>query len=99
MVNEIVDILIDNAHRHGAGAITLAVRRFDAWLALDVADEGSGFQDDRETTTNGHGGEHGIGLNLARALAHAEGGRLMLPSSGPRPVVTLMLPRDRPPAS
>jgi len=91
VVNEIVDILVDNAHRHGAGAVTLAVRRLDKWLALDVADEGGGFA---ATGANGDTGDdrrHGIGLSLARSLAHAEGGRLVLPSPGRRPAVTLML--------
>ena len=92
VVDEIVDILVDNAHRHGAGAVTVGVRRVDAWLVLDVADEGSGFAGDGQAGTNGGDGEHGIGLNLARSLAHAEGGRLLVPSTGARPVVTLMLP-------
>ena len=69
VVDEIVDILVDNAHRHGAGAVTVGVRRVDAWLVLDVADEGSGFASERPAGTNGSDGEHGIGLGKIDFLA------------------------------
>jgi signal transduction histidine kinase len=88
VVNEIVDVLVDNAHRHGTGAITLGLRRVDAWWALEVADQGPGFAD---TDRTAHHDGHGIGLELARSLAHGEGGRVVVSSSGPGPVVTLML--------
>jgi signal transduction histidine kinase len=93
VVDEIVDVLVDNARVHGAGAVTLTVRELDGWLALDVADQGAGFHGDpeqamsRRPAANGHG----IGLGLARTLAHAEGGRLVVTSPGPEPVLTLLL--------
>jgi signal transduction histidine kinase len=93
VVDEIVDVLVDNAHVYGAGAVTLTVRELDGWLALDVADQGPGFAGDpehamsRRPTADGHG----IGLALARTLAYAEGGRLIVTSPGPEPVLTLLL--------
>jgi signal transduction histidine kinase len=94
VVDEILDVLLDNAHVHGAGAVTLTVRELDGWLALDVADQGAGFADDPELALSRRPGAdgHGIGLALARELAHAEGGRLVVTSAGPAPVLTLLLP-------
>jgi signal transduction histidine kinase len=95
VVDEILDVLLDNAHVHGRGAVTLTVRDVDGWLALDVADEGAGFAGDPELamTRRARGDGHGIGLALARELAHTEGGRIVATSAGPRPVLTLLLAR------
>jgi signal transduction histidine kinase len=93
VVSEILDVLLDNACRHGQGEVSVAIRDMGKWVAIDVGDEGPGLGDDPEQafvrrTTGGEG--HGIGLALARALAHAEGGRLTV-RAGPRPVFTLTL--------
>jgi signal transduction histidine kinase len=97
VVDEIVDVLVDNARVHGAGAVTLTVRELDGWLALDVADQGPGFRDDPERAMSKRPAAdgHGIGLALARTLAHAEGGRLLVTSPGPAPVLTLLLRAER----
>ena len=91
-------MLVANAVRHGRGAVTVRLRPVEGCVVLDVADEGPGFAGDpeaaferRATSANGHG----IGLALARSLAHAEGGRLTVSRAGPSPVVTLTLPRVR----
>jgi signal transduction histidine kinase len=92
VVAEILDVLVDNAHRHGAGPVTVAARRSGEWLAVDVADQGPGFAgigDEflrRAPAVDGHG----IGLSLAQSLAHAEGGQLTLTAARP-PTVTLWL--------
>jgi signal transduction histidine kinase len=101
IVEQILDILLDNALLHGAGTVTICVRAVDRWVAIDVSDEGPGFPDDapdpfeRRTTA---AEAHGIGLALARSLAHAEGGTIALTRAAPAATLTLFLPRsDTPP--
>jgi signal transduction histidine kinase len=96
VADQILDVLVDNARRHGAGAVTLTVRELDGSYALDVADEGAGFPDDphdafvrRAPSADGHG----IGLALARSLAEAEGARLSVTGSGHPTVLTLLIAR------
>jgi signal transduction histidine kinase len=93
VVDEIVDVLIDNARRHGQGPVTLTLRELDGWVALDVADEGPGFPAETEPklSTRPSADGHGIGLGLARTLADAAGGRLVVTRAGPSPVLTLLV--------
>jgi signal transduction histidine kinase len=92
-VRQVVDVLLDNAAVHGRGTVGLAVRDAGTTVAIDVTDEGAGPADPddvfrgRKAAAPGHG----IGLALARALAEAEGGRLVLTRSRP-PVFSLLLP-------
>lgn len=91
---EILDVLLDNAHRHGQGAVRITVRDSSGALALDVSDDGPGITADAETIFERRSGQrdgHGIGLALARSLAHAEGARLVLTRAAPRPVFTLLV--------
>jgi signal transduction histidine kinase len=93
-VRHILDVLLANAQQHGEGDVSVTVRDADTAIAVDVADHGPGVSRPEELfrrrTFRAAG--HGIGLALARALAEAEGGRLMLSRSGPEPVFTLLLP-------
>jgi signal transduction histidine kinase len=93
VVSEVLDVLLDNAARHGAGPVTMTLRRRDGWLAVDVSDEGQGFADVATAfeRRGGDGSGHGIGLALARSLADAEGGRLSIADPGPHPTLTLTL--------
>ncbi|MFE2164362.1 ATP-binding protein [Streptomyces sp. NPDC059447] len=90
-VEQVVDILLDNAHRHGRGTVTVTLRDLETALALDVADEGSADLDPRAIFERGMGDGSGIGLALARQLADAAGGRLSLASTAPTRF-TLLLP-------
>ncbi|MEA2194732.1 MAG: hypothetical protein QOG42_1166 [Solirubrobacteraceae bacterium] len=97
VIREILDVLLDNAERHGDGAVSIGVRLVDAgWAAIDVGDHGAGFPADAESVferRSPDAGGHGIGLALARSLAHAEGGRLTVTEGGASPRVTLVLAR------
>ena len=55
VVREVMDVLIANAEHHGEGAVTLALRAQDGWLALDVTDEGPGFADPERAFLRGAG--------------------------------------------
>ena len=92
-VRQVVDVLLDNAVVHGAGSVGLVVRDAGTTVAIDVTDEGGGPPDADEVFRSRAGGSpgHGIGLALARALAEAEGGRLVLSRASP-PIFSLLLP-------
>lgn len=92
VLREIIDVLLDNAMRHGSGVVEMRVRRVDGSIALDVADEGTGAVPD-EVFARGSGspGGRGIGLALARSLAQVEGAQLRLSRAVP-PVFTLLMP-------
>jgi signal transduction histidine kinase len=89
-VRQIVHVLVDNAVTHGRPPVTVTARDLGNGIAIDVADAGSGIPEDVDVfraPTDGHG----IGLALARSLAEAEGGRLVIRSPSP-PVFSLLLP-------
>jgi signal transduction histidine kinase len=84
-VAQILDVLIDNAILHGAGQIDVTLRRIQGGTAVDVRDEGASIElrDVARIFERGEGDGHGIGLAVARSLAQAEGGRLLLSSFAP----------------
>ncbi len=93
VLGEITEVLMQNAHFHGFGAVTVTVRQLGDTLALEVTDQGPGFGSDPNAAfARGTGQGHGIGLALARSLAHAEGARLQITDPGPGPTVSLLLP-------
>jgi signal transduction histidine kinase len=94
-LRQVLDVLVDNAVRHGAGGITVAVREAGLGVAIDVSDEGEGLGATPENAFERRSPDargHGIGLSLARSLTEAEGGRLVVTAPGPRPVLSVLLP-------
>jgi signal transduction histidine kinase len=93
LVTQILNVLIDNAFRHGRGTVTLTVREISQTLAIDVADEGSIAIASAAVFVRGTSGGsgHGIGLAIARSMAEASGGRLLLAHRSPV-TFTLFLP-------
>ena len=92
-IDQVVDVLIDNALRHGTGVVTVTARSLGGAAAIDVADEGAvaDILTDERLFRRGEGEGHGIGLALARSLTIAEGGRLLLTSRHPT-TFTIFLP-------
>jgi signal transduction histidine kinase len=92
-ISQVLDVLIDNSLRHGGGRVTVRSRAAVGGLVLEVEDEGPGIVEDRRSAVfDRHEGDgHGIGLSLARSIAEAEGGRLLL-ASGQPPCFQVILP-------
>jgi signal transduction histidine kinase len=93
-VRQVLEVTLGNAYEHGAGTVTVRARRAPGAIVIDVADEGPGVADIRVPFERRTGEGHGIGLALARTLAEAEGGRLVLDRPGPGPVFSLFIPVD-----
>ena len=93
LVTQILDVLLDNALRHGRGTVTLTAREISQTMAIDISDEGSIAMNSAalfERGTSGGSGQ-GIGLAIARSVAEASGGRLLLTRAAPT-TFTLFLP-------
>jgi signal transduction histidine kinase len=90
-VRQILDVLVGNALQHGSGDVLVHVRRVDDGVAIEVTDEGAGFDADTlsSRTTRGHG------LPLARLLTQLAGGSLVVDEESTRTVVRLELPASR----
>ena len=75
--------LVENALRHGRGAVRLHARTVDGQVELHVRDQGPGFTDgfldrafERFSQPSGsRGGGAGLGLAIVAAVAAAHGGR------------------------
>lgn len=98
-LEQVLDVLVDNACKHGRGTITLEVRDADTHLEIVVGDEGTarpGPEVFRRGVSTGAAGSEGIGLAVAAELAEVCGGHLSLdPTSATTRFVLWLPPRDR----
>ncbi len=94
-VRQILDVLIGNALCHGHGTVTVDVHDVGTGIAVEVSDEGPGLAakpDEESAGLADRADGHGRGLPLARSLALAAGGRLVVRRAAPRPIFSLLLP-------
>lgn len=96
-LDQILDVLIDNAIHHGVGDIAVTQRRTAGGAAIDVSDHGTRIdpQESDRIFKRGHGDRNGIGLALARSIAEAEGGRLVLARHDPTTFSIVFLEPDQ----
>lgn len=75
---QILDVLLDNAVRHGGGGTTVSVEPTRGGIMLAVTDQGPGPTNPESLFErhDPHASGSGIGLALARDLAAVEGARL-----------------------
>jgi len=94
----VLDVLVDNACRHGSGEVVVRTRSHDRAVSVAVSDQGTGVADPlavferRRPDAIGTG----IGLALARRLTEAEGGRLRVRSGEDGATFEVTLPIDAP---
>jgi len=100
---QVIATLLDNALGHGAGAVTIRTSQTPRSVVIEVRDEGKGVPQELvprifERSVSGAPGGTGLGLSLARTVAAADGGQVVLVR--PRPAVfALFLPHGIPGAT
>ena len=82
-----LDVLLDNATRHGSGAITITVEPYGAHVVVEVADHGAGFTPQAQP---------GTGLQLVTSIVERAGGSLLIRRRAPQARVALLLPPYQP---
>ena len=96
-LSQVIATLLDNALVHGAGDVTIRTSRTPNSVVIEVRDEGKGVPAELaprifERSVSGKPGGTGLGLALARSIAVADGGNVVLVR--PRPAVfAVFLPR------
>jgi signal transduction histidine kinase len=93
-MRQILAVLVSNAVEHGGGAVSITASFGSHEVAVEVSDEGDGFDGDPDLLLVRRADrqtDRGIGLPLARSLAEAEGGRLVYAVT-PAPTFTVMIP-------
>lgn len=77
-LEHIIDVLVDNAIRHGTGDVALRLDRDATGAQIEVSDGGTRPSNRDVFTDATTDRAHGIGLRLARTLAESVGGSLSL---------------------
>jgi signal transduction histidine kinase len=96
-LSQVIATLLDNALLHGGGTVTIRTSRTPNSVVIEVRDEGKGVPAELaprifERSVSGKPGGTGLGLALARSIAAADGGNVVLVR--PRPAVfAVFLPR------
>jgi len=99
-LSQLIATLLDNALVHGAGTVGIRTSLTPKSVVVEVRDSGRGVPADLvpkifERNVSGKPGGTGLGLALARSIAAAEGGQVVLVR--PRPAVfAIFLPRTLP---
>jgi signal transduction histidine kinase len=99
-VAQVLATLLDNALMHGGGTVTLQTSQNSRSVVIEVRDEGSGIPPELvprifERSVSGRPEGTGLGLALARTMAAADGGRVVLIKPKP-PTFAVFLPRNPP---
>jgi signal transduction histidine kinase len=103
-LNQVWTNLIDNAidAMDVGGTLQLRVRRNEAWLEVEVADDGSGIPEEIRAhmfepffTTKEVGVGTGLGLGIARRIVDTHQGHIEVRSEPGRTVMCVRLPIDR----
>ena len=90
-----ISILVDNAARHGRGAVRIGAEAGLETVTISVSDDGPGFPDafepGRRAPDEAGDGLHGVGLPLARRLVTSMPGRLVFVRLRPRPRIDIVV--------
>jgi signal transduction histidine kinase len=97
---QVIATLLDNALMHGKGTVTIRRSQSERSVVIEVADEGDGIPAELVSRIFERGVSDrpegtGLGLALARTMAAADGGRVVLARRKP-PVFAVFLPRNPP---
>jgi signal transduction histidine kinase len=109
-LSQVLDNLLDNALRHSpdTSTVTITVKGANQGVECSVADQGTGipakhlpfiferfYRVDAARSRNDRDGGAGLGLAIARALIHAQGGDIGAQSvEGQGTTITFWLPRE-----
>jgi signal transduction histidine kinase len=97
---QVLATLLDNALMHGGGTVTIQTSQSARSVVIEVRDEGKGVPPDLasrifERSVSGRPEGTGLGLALARTMAAADGGRVVLVKAKPA-TFGVFLPRHPP---